>query len=221
MKIMKLFSEDEVSKILKSLEKCKWSDGKNSALGFAKEIKNNTQVFPDQKAFKPILDIVNLKLGGDAFKSNFFPKSVVGLRANRYTEGDAYGWHVDMAHMTMKRTDMSFTIFLEDKKNYDGGELDLKYEGFTATVKGDPGEMVVYPTGVTHRVRPVTRGTRTCIIGWIESLIPSAEDRDLAVAAGKSNRAMRDSVTSGQPCSAEDADLSNQAFYRLLRRLTP
>ena len=69
MKIMKLFSEEEVSKILQSLEKCKWSDGKNSALGFAKEIKNNTQIFPDQKAFKPILDMVNLKLGGDAFKS--------------------------------------------------------------------------------------------------------------------------------------------------------
>ena len=49
MKIMKLFSEDEVSTIFKSLEKCKWTDGKNSALGLAKELKNNTQIFPDQK----------------------------------------------------------------------------------------------------------------------------------------------------------------------------
>ena len=45
-------------------------------------------------------------------------------------------------------------------------------------VKGNAGQVVVYPTGLLHRVTPVTSGRRVCFIGWIKSNVPAQEDRD-------------------------------------------
>ena len=45
-------------------------------------------------------------------------------------------------------------------------------------VKGNAGQVVVYPTGLLHRVTPVTSGRRVCFIGWIKSNVPVQEDRD-------------------------------------------
>ena len=222
MQVIQFLDEAEVKKIRKILSKCTWQDGKKSALGAAAKIKSNRQIFAGaEPKFQPAVSLLEQKFLDNKYRNHFFVKAIVGLRANAYSSNDSYGWHVDMAHMSQHRTDMSFTIFLEDKANYEGGELDIQYEGFRATIKGKPGEMVTYPTGVLHRVRPVTSGERLCIVGWIESLIPSAEDRALCHDMGRCNVAARASLDSGKPISQEQADLVNQTFYKLIRHLTP
>ena len=46
-------------------------------------------------------------------------------------------------------------------------------------MKGEPGHLVLYPSGSIHEVRPVTRGTRVVCVGWIESLVADAVQREM------------------------------------------
>jgi PKHD-type hydroxylase len=69
------------------------------------------------------------KLGNHpTFVSAAVPHRIHPLRFNSYTQGQTYGVHVDAPIMSMPhsneviRSDMSATIFLTDRADYDGGE---------------------------------------------------------------------------------------------------
>tara|TARA_B110000037_G_scaffold219822_1_gene285799 strand:- start:1953 stop:2618 length:666 start_codon:yes stop_codon:yes gene_type:complete len=221
MRVLNVFTKDEIKTIKDALLTCEWQNGKDSAIGAAKDIKNNRQIFAQQKGFAPISTLVVDKLVKGNARQILFPKSIVGLRANSYSVGETYGWHVDMAHMSLKRTDMSFTIFLSEKDSYEGGELDIKSDGFTMTVKGHPGEMVIYDTGLLHQVRPVTKGERVCIIGWIESLVPDQSARQILMDYGTNLAAIKRRLDTSTPPEQGEFDNLNQNFFQLIRKLTP
>jgi PKHD-type hydroxylase len=87
------------------------------------------------------------------------------------------------------RTDVSFTIFLSDPSEYEGGELVIDSDIRPSPFKLPPGHAVIYPTHYLHRVNPVTKGVRQVVIGWIQSLIREPERRqvllDLQQAMGQ------------------------------------
>jgi len=70
------------------------------------------------------------------------------------------------------RSDMSMTIFLNDRESYDGGELvidsDLPY---SPAFKMPAGGAVLYSTTSVHRVNDVKNGERLAAVIWIESRI--------------------------------------------------
>ena len=43
----------------------------------------------------------------------------------------------------------------------------------------DPGDLILYPSTTLHRVTPVTRGERLAVVGWVESWIRSAPQREV------------------------------------------
>ncbi len=49
----------------------------------------------------------------------------------------------------------------------------------TQELKGEAGYLVLYPSGSIHEVKPVTRGNRIVCIGWIESLVAEAAQREM------------------------------------------
>lgn len=182
MNILQALTDEELEVIAEALEKCEWYDGKGSARGTAKEKKNNAQATSDQDAFKPINEILESLFYGK-LKHYVFPSKLVGVRAAVYSaeQNGKYDWHVDYSHMTGRRTDISFTLFISDRTKYEGGELDIENRGLNFAVKGKSGELVLYSTGDRHRVRPVTKGTRLVIVGWISSLVPDIEKRDVLI----------------------------------------
>ena len=182
MHLIQGLDTEELDLIVKCLEKCEWQNGKGSALGRAKDKKVNAQAYADQEAFEPINKILE-QLVFKKLKHYVFASRLVGVRAAVYLgeQEGKYDWHVDYSHMNGCRTDISFTLFLSDMSKYEGGELDIEARGLNYAVKGKSGEIVLYGTGDRHRVRPVTSGTRLVIVGWISSLIPNLEDRDLLI----------------------------------------
>lgn len=74
---------------------------------------------------------------------------------------------------------MSFTVFLSDPAQYDGGELVLETAGGEQGFKLAAGDIVLYPSTMLHRVMPVTRGTRLVAVGWVQSLVRRADEREL------------------------------------------
>lgn len=85
------------------------------------------------------------------------------------------------------------------------GELRLKMPA---------GDAVVYPATTMHRVEPVTAGTRRVALTWIQSLITTAEHRELLFE-------MRQAIARLRERDAENEDLIRlnvvyQNFARLL-----
>lgn len=114
---------------------------------------------------------------------NVFPKRIIQPTFSRYTAGMAYGAHVDRAMMGKYpdsiRSDASITVFLSDKSEYEGGELELWLGSERHRVKLDAGDAVVYPTGAIHQVRRVTRGTRLAAVSWMQSYYRDSNARIL------------------------------------------
>ncbi len=88
------------------------------------------------------------------------------IQIARYSEGNYYDWHLDIGEKLSSTRKLSITVQLSDPADYDGGELQL----FTYT-KEKPtrniGSVIVFPSFLTHRVAPVTRGVRWSLVAWV------------------------------------------------------
>jgi PKHD-type hydroxylase len=99
----------------------------------------------------------------------------------RYVPGMQFGTHMDNPLMgpDHMRADVSVTIFLSNPEDYDGGELVMETSGGETAYKLPAGSAVTYPTTMLHRVEPVTRGTREVAVTWAQSLVRSADQREI------------------------------------------
>lgn len=90
-------------------------------------------------------------------------------------EGDSeahYDWHVDSWHgLNNKKQDrkLSMTIQLSDKSDYEGGEFetDSAFIPISSATK-EKGTMIMFPSYLRHRVKPVTKGIRRSLVVWCE-----------------------------------------------------
>ena len=178
MKIFSALNAEDVSKIKKLIESGTWKNGKDSAIGSAKLIKKNKQITANDKIFTQIMPFINKIHNDHTIKSYTFLKELIDPRVSLYDLNDHYDWHIDVALLADRRTDLSYTIFLSDKNEYEGGELAFKTGNQIFTVKGASGQIVIYPSGLLHKVNEVTSGKRLVIVGWINSHIKTEENRE-------------------------------------------
>ena len=89
-----------------------------------------------------------------------------------------YGRHIDNPFMSSGRSDLSFTISLTKKDDYEGGELVIETMNSEKEFKLDAGEILIYPSTYLHSVKEVINGERLVCVGWIESYVKSIEERE-------------------------------------------
>ena len=156
-----------------------WEDGKKTAGSHASKVKNNLQLNRESDTSKKYAEIISKKiLSNNLIKSFTLPKKIHGIMFSKSTEGMGYGRHIDNSFMSSGRADLSFTIFLNSKDNYDGGELFIENINSEESFKLDSGEIIIYPSTYLHSVKEVTKGERLVCIGWIESYVKSIEERE-------------------------------------------
>jgi PKHD-type hydroxylase len=161
-----------------------WRDGRETAGSVARAVKRNLQAAMGSVAGRRLQDeLAALVADHPVLKAAAQPRRFSPLIISKTGVGGQYGAHVDNALMgkgaQRLRTDLSFTLFLTPPQEYDGGELVVHAAGMTQELKGEAGQMVLYPSGSIHEVRPVTRGERIVCIGWIESLVADAARREM------------------------------------------
>jgi PKHD-type hydroxylase len=159
------------------IAKLVFSDGKATAGPSAKAVKNNQQAIgPDAEA---VVDFVRRALDAHPiFQAAAQVRAYGPMMVSRYDEGQEYGLHVDNAFMGNVRADLSFTLFLSDLENYEGGALSLELPAGSQAIRLPAGSLILYPSTSLHRVEPITRGQRLAVVGWIESRILHAEARE-------------------------------------------
>jgi PKHD-type hydroxylase len=178
--IPSLLAADEVARLRELLQKAEWQDGRATASGAAADVKRNLQVVNRAEIRKPLDAIVMPALERSALLSEHaFPKKIAPPTYNRYDGGMTYGSHVDAALLFngRMRADLSFTIFISDPADYDGGELVLQTSAGESRMKYPAGDMVLYPTTALHYVEPVRRGSRLAAVSWVESYVPDERHR--------------------------------------------
>jgi PKHD-type hydroxylase len=216
MIVIDLLAADKIEPIRNGIYKLQFDDGKKTARGAAKDIKENFQITHANKNARPLLKkFEEIVKGSPAIEGHALPKQVVGIRISSYKDGGHYGWHVDMATMNGVRTDMSFTLFLTDKDDYEGGELQLDYDGQIRSFKGKAGQIVLYPTGRLHQVTPVTSGERLVVVGWINSTVIDEEDRKALAKMGSEISRIRKMLD-----SPEELNQLNYLYHHFRRRMS-
>lgn len=106
------------------------------------------------------------------------------MQFTMYGKKQFYTWHADQRarpyphdhkneNYRNKIRKLSVTIQLSDSKDYSGGELEFDFRN-TKDNKSkqickagkERGTIVVFPSFLWHRVRPVTKGTRYSLVMW-------------------------------------------------------
>ncbi len=145
-------------------------------------------------------------------KNSLYPAKIFSILFSRTGPGMFYKPHIDTPYLDQGRRDLSFTIFLNNPEDYDGGELILNIEPEIKTIKMKPGEMVIYPTKYLHEVKEVTRGERLVCVGWIESQIANDYERE---SLAKLNLAILDLIKShGHSKSIMQINVAYNRIYK-------
>jgi|TARA_Y100000289_G_C3898749_1_gene138026 PKHD-type hydroxylase len=107
----------------------------------------------------------------------------------KYRHNQYYDWHCDSWHEPYKREDktdpehglirkLSMTCQLTDSSEYTGGELEFDFRNYEPHMRDEEkhkiqckeilpkGSIIVFPSFVWHRVKPVTSGTRYSLVVW-------------------------------------------------------
>lgn len=176
-----ILDADAVDSILSTLREEDFRDGRDTAAGMARAVKHNEQI--EIARLPGVVDLLTAKVAQNtAFRNVAMPRHVSNIIVSRYRPGMSYGLHTDNAVLRSgHRADISFTLFLSDPDSYEGGELCLVTAFGEQRVKLPAGSLVLYPTGMLHRVDEVSAGERIAVVGWVQSRVRDPRHREILI----------------------------------------
>ena len=213
-----LLEKEDVDSLVESLNRdpTLWRDGSLTAGEFAASVKKNKQLDPKSQAMVSGVEFVTRKLiENPLIKSFSLVKRVHSVMFSKCEDGDGYGWHVDNPFSKYGRRDLSFTIFLSELSDYQGGDLSIQSMQDSHDVRLPPGHIFLYPSTALHCVKQLTSGTRLVCVGWIESYVPSMEDRLLLFNLETGARSLL-----ARHGRSDELDLIYQSYTNAVRRLS-
>lgn len=204
---------DQVKQLRAKLTTVKFLDGAQTAGVAAKQVKNNLQADMSTAEYGQLNNWILPLIGNNkVFESACLPMKFTRVRFSRYRDNMTYGPHIDAPMMGEIRSDISFTLFLADPSEYDGGELVMHEPGGDRAFKLSPGHMVAYPSTTLHQVAPVTRGERLVAFGWVQSLVRHAAHRETLHDLSEARATLLE-----RPGSEREANLIGKSRSNLLR----
>ncbi|MEY4297774.1 MAG: hypothetical protein RLZZ423_953 [Cyanobacteriota bacterium] len=191
-----------------------WIDGASTAGWHARGLKRNHQLDGASLLHRQLAARLEATLAAHPLlQAAAFPRRIHSLLFSRSGVGEGYGRHVDNAWMAAGRSDLSFTVFLSEPEAYTGGDLVLETASGEEALRLPAGHAVLYPSTQLHRVEPVTAGERLVAVGWIESRIRHADQRELLFELDTARRALFE-----RHGKDEVFDLISRSYSNLLRR---
>jgi PKHD-type hydroxylase len=141
---------------------------------------NDTWIY---KEIHPFVHEANQKAGW-----NFEWDRSESCQFTKYKQGQYYDWHCDGWDKPYQRKEgdpdngkirkLSMTCQLTDGSEYKGGELEFDFRNYDPHMRDESkhkiqckeilpkGSIVVFPSFLWHRVKPVKKGTRYSLVVW-------------------------------------------------------
>ena len=155
----------------------------NKEIEDLKQIRDSNVVWLNEpwiyKEIHPYIHLANKKAGW-----NFEWDWSENCQFTKYKLNQYYDWHCDSNYFTYqdnknqntygKIRKLSLTCQLTDGNEYEGGELEFDTRSYDPREKKiisckdilPKGSIVVFPSFVWHRVKPVTKGIRHSLVMW-------------------------------------------------------
>jgi PKHD-type hydroxylase len=134
------------------------------------------------KEIHPYVHQANRKAGWNFNWDSSEPCQFTKYKLNQY-----YDWHCDswdkgydkpktLSHGQVRK--LSMTCQLTDGSEYSGGELEFDFRQYSPQMRDEAqhlrkateilskGSIIVFPSFVWHRVKPVTKGVRYSLVAW-------------------------------------------------------
>jgi PKHD-type hydroxylase len=167
------FTDEEISKIIELGDSLEKEDSKIDAgevspknvrisdISWIHPSENNVWIFNK-------LSWILRQLNGQFYRFNItgFNESIqYTTYYGKQEEGGHYRWHADHGQDAPRK--LSMVLQLSDLSEYEGGNLEiLSSQGEVLTVDKKKGFLAMFPSFKTHRVTPVTSGTRKSLVVW-------------------------------------------------------
>jgi len=159
--------------------------GKTGGLNKKQKIRKSDVVWLQDnwiyKELHPYVDKANKNAGW-----NFEWEGSESCQFTKYKLNQYYDWHCDSWDKAYKKNDanegkirkLSMTCQLTDASEYEGGELEFDFRNYEPPMRDEAkhkiqckeilpkGSIVVFPSFLWHRVKPVTKGTRYSLVLW-------------------------------------------------------
>ena len=151
---------------------------KGDSLFNLKQQRNSNIVWLDDpwiyNQIQPYVNIAN-KNSGWNFQWDY-PESI---QFTKYKKGQFYDWHCDSSEKDgHKIRKISMTCQLTDPSEYEGGELEFDFRNYSPVKRDElrhvvkekkalsKGSVILFPSFIWHRVKPVKKGTRYSLVMW-------------------------------------------------------
>ena len=170
------FSEEELQKII---DYCETKDTHHGFVGnntLDHQVRNSNISWISKNRdsewfFERLIQIVS-KVNYENFQFDLTGFDI--LQYTKYEKDQLYNWHQDIAlgypENNLHRK-LSFSLILNSaEKDYSGGEFGIVNTGDihkTETIPLAKGQIIFFPSFVSHKVYPVNTGTRKSLVGWV------------------------------------------------------
>ena len=96
---------------------------------------------------------------------NYKLSGIQDIQYLEYHEKGKYDWHSDIGSniASMRKISISWVL----NKGFEGGDLQFFGDNGIVTYNSTPEKLVSFTSFLNHRVTPVTKGIRKCIVAWV------------------------------------------------------
>ena len=134
-----------------------------------KEVRDNKEVIINNEKLKNKLKMVFELSNLSIWKYNI--QEMEKVKILRYENGGKYKWHTDCGAKETSTRKLTAVVQLSDESRYKGGDLEFGITDETGknnyTAKKTRGSITIFPAFLSHRVTPITKGTRHSLITWM------------------------------------------------------
>ena len=168
-----VFSKEEIEKIKTQAFKFELEEGRvfNKTLPENPRISKIRWFYPDDETnwvYKKMVDLIHL-VNNQVFNINLYGMQLLQYTTYNHEELGFYGPHIDTENITENNLTrkLSFSIQLSDVDDYEGGELVVGVGHQPQTMDKNIGSVHFFLSDIVHEVKPVTKGERHSLVGWI------------------------------------------------------
>ena len=166
--LLQLLSEQEIQYCLENWG-TKEDGAKTQPISDGEDLKKNTES-PDMTP--EVRQLVSTRIYNNPYiDSVVCPNKVSVNFYNEYEEGGFYKKHIDTFRAAPRSNnvyfDYGFSLGLSD--DYEGGEFVLNNDVGEISYTIGKGQLLIFPIIYPHGVKPITKGSRKAIIGWMSS----------------------------------------------------